>query len=303
MNRKFLLPFALIVNFAVSSQELSIQETLNYINESIGNFANVSVNEQGNLVYTRCSYDRKIEPDSYNRVKLFTMDSNVDDLQLRKFFTGVTNEYMVTIRCKNRPCWTKISEKIANRNEKKISFYFIKERNRDKVFNAMNYLIALVKNNEDFNQIDNDPFADKNFGKTYSFVTGSITNQQISLSESGGVYLINARINGIEQVFVLDSGASDVSISPKLERELTEREKIKEEDYIEPALYRIADGSVISVRRAILNEVKIGDFIVNNVIVTIGNNENSPFLLGRGFLDNFTKWSIDNSQKTLTLTK
>lgn len=303
MNRIFLLIFALLVNFTVSSQELSIQETLNYINESIGNLKDVSVNEQGQLVYTRYSKEWQMEVGRYNNVKLFTMDSNVDDLQLSKYFTAVSTEYMVTISCKKTACWTKKSKENTIRNENKISFYFIKERDRDKVFNAMKYLIALVKNNEDFNQIDNDPFADNNFGRTYSFVTGSITTQQISLSESGGVYLINARINGIDQVFVLDSGASDVSISPNLERELKEQKKIKREDYIEPALYRIADGSVISVRRAILNEVKIGDFIVNNVVVTIGNNKNSPFLLGRGFLDNFKKWSIDNSQKTLTLTK
>lgn len=310
---KVLLTFYLCSVLTSNSQELNIEETLNYINESLGDFRKVSIGSDGQFIFTKYTndllikgfktqeeaneYNKKIKLGQYKKIKEFTMESNVRDFMLKK---GITyNLFTIEMNCNS--CWTKRGK--WTRNEHKLDIRYFKKRERDKIYNAIVYLIGLVKNSAEFNQVDNDPFANENFNNTYSFITSKIIQQDINLFENGGVYLLNTSVNGIEQTFILDSGASDVSISPNLERELIAKEKIKKEDYVEPALYRIADGSIISARRVILKEIKIGEFIVKNVIATIGNNKNAPFLLGRGFLDNFSKWSIDNKKNILTLTK
>ncbi|WAC02976.1 retroviral-like aspartic protease family protein [Lacinutrix neustonica] len=97
-------------------------------------------------------------------------------------------------------------------------------------------------------------------------------------------------------------GASEISISLNLEDDLISKGLLKKEDYIESGLYRIADGSIISCRRIIIKELKVGNFTIKNVVASIGFKE-SPLLLGKSFLDNFKKWSIDNDLQLLILEK
>lgn len=65
-------------------------------------------------------------------------------------------------------------------------------------------------------------------------------------------------------------------------------------------LYRIADGKVINQRRVLITKLSVGSFSINNIVTSIAS-EDSPFLLGKNFLDKFKSWSINNARSTLIL--
>ena len=91
-------------------------------------------------------------------------------------------------------------------------------------------------------------------------------------------------------------------INQALERKLINDNILKKEHYLTPALYRIADGSIIEQRRLIIPSVTIGDFTIENVHASVGAG-NVPLLLGKSVLDKFSKWSINNLTLSLDVTK
>jgi aspartyl protease family protein len=197
----------------------------------------------------------------------------------------------------NIPC---VQETFYKRNSKDFDITFVEITRRDKLYNAFSYLFWLIMEDPNYISYDDDPFANENFKKTLSYITGIKSSEKVNLTRETGVFYVDVEIFGIKKKFVLDSGASEISLSQNFERELIASGLLKKEDYLEPALYRIADGSIIAQRRVLIREIKIGDFAVKNVSASIGKS-NIPLLLGKSFLDKFTKWSIDNENNILFL--
>lgn len=135
------------------------------------------------------------------------------------------------------------------------------------------------------------------------FVSGS--NKQsdvVKLIKNGGVYLVNLEIGDKPLTAILDSGASVVSISRKLEKELLKKRIITKNDYISPAKYRIANGKILTAQRCILPSLTVGQLKMKNIVCSIVDDA-TTILLGKSFLDQFSRWSIDNTNQTLKLEK
>jgi predicted aspartyl protease len=86
------------------------------------------------------------------------------------------------------------------------------------------------------------------------------------------------------------------------ERELVDKGLIKKENYIESGLYKLADGTIVLERRLKIPNVKIGAFTVKDVECGISPT-GDVLLLGKSFLNRFSKWSLDNANKKLILEK
>jgi clan AA aspartic protease (TIGR02281 family) len=117
----------------------------------------------------------------------------------------------------------------------------------------------------------------------------------------GGGYLIPGRINAAVAVtFVLDTGASDVSIPENVARELEQAGKLDRDDFLGTRTYVLADGSKVPSRRVLLREVTVGGQTVSNVTASI-SRAGSPPLLGQSFLSKFASWTLDNERAVLVL--
>jgi clan AA aspartic protease (TIGR02281 family) len=115
----------------------------------------------------------------------------------------------------------------------------------------------------------------------------------------GGGYLIAGRINGAVPVtFVLDTGASDVSIPENVARDLERAGKPSEP--LGTGTYVLADGSKVRKRRVLLRELTVGGETVSNVMASISQS-GSPPLLGQTFLSKFSSWTLDNERALLVL--
>jgi aspartyl protease family protein len=116
--------------------------------------------------------------------------------------------------------------------------------------------------------------------------------EEVKYTKSGGVYLIPVLINDVLQMkFIIDSGASDVSISPDVVLTLIKTETIEKRDWLPGRRYQLADGSIAQSDRFNIRTLKIGNRILKNVACSISNSIDAPMLLGQSALEqlgNFT---------------
>jgi antitoxin component YwqK of YwqJK toxin-antitoxin module len=125
---------------------------------------------------------------------------------------------------------------------------------------------------------------------------------KVSMTREGGVYKLPVELNGVLKIdFILDSGASELSISPDVALTLLKTGTIKDSDWLPGAYYRFADGSSAKSKRFVLKSIKIGDRLITNISCSISNSINSPMLLGQNVLSKFGKYTIDNKGQVLIL--
>jgi clan AA aspartic protease (TIGR02281 family) len=124
---------------------------------------------------------------------------------------------------------------------------------------------------------------------------------RVKMVQEGGVYTIPVTLNdALTLNFVLDSGASEVSIPSDVVSTLVRTGAIKDADFTGSAKYRLADGSTVVSRTFIIRSLKVGDKRLNNVSASVASG-NSPLLLGQSFLKQFKSWSQDNTSHELVL--
>jgi len=124
---------------------------------------------------------------------------------------------------------------------------------------------------------------------------------EVKLIKKGGVYEAPVTLNNVLSIyFIIDSGATDISISPDVALTLIRTKTIKKKDWLSGAIYRFADGSTAKSQRFKLKSVKIGDVELKNVTCSISNSLDAPMLLGQSALQKLTRYSIDYKKKILT---
>jgi predicted aspartyl protease len=64
----------------------------------------------------------------------------------------------------------------------------------------------------------------------------------------------------------------------------------------------MANGTVDTCRRYRINNVQIGHFKVDNVIVSV-SEKGKRIIVGKALLNKFRTWSLNNQQNTLVLSK
>lgn len=128
---------------------------------------------------------------------------------------------------------------------------------------------------------------------------GVNTEFEINFNNSKEVYQIDLSFKEVKSVFIVDSGAGHSSISKELEKELLDKNIISEENYTNPGLYRIADGSIIKTKVVIIPQLEINGYVVYNLKTSIANKEGAENLLGQSFLNRYSLWTLDNKNSKL----
>ncbi|WP_281196795.1 retroviral-like aspartic protease family protein [Paramagnetospirillum marisnigri] len=129
----------------------------------------------------------------------------------------------------------------------------------------------------------------------------SVRAEAVPLVQESGIYVLPVNIGGAMTLkFVLDSGASDVTLPPDVVQKLMRQGVVKQRDYIGAQTYGLADGSTIRSARIILHELKVGNVVVRDVTASV-TPDGGALLLGQSFLSKLPRWSIDNTQHALIL--
>ena len=125
--------------------------------------------------------------------------------------------------------------------------------------------------------------------------------QEIGLSAAGGTLYLPVRVDdALTLPFVVDSGASDVTIPADIVQTLIRMGKVSRADYRGQIIFRLADGSIVPSQLFVIHSMRIGNREVRNVTGSI-TNKRGALLLGQSFLRRFKSWSIDNRRRVLVL--
>ena len=115
------------------------------------------------------------------------------------------------------------------------------------------------------------------------------------------LYNIQVSFNEIDQDFLFDTGASAGVVFPTSFIKSLKRAGIKVEVLKFKNKAELADNSKINIQYAIIDNVRIGDYTLNNFVVQFADQ--SSFLFGKNALDKFYDWSISGKKGILTLYK
>ena len=125
--------------------------------------------------------------------------------------------------------------------------------------------------------------------------------ETIPLVQAAGIYVLPVGVgSGITLKFILDSGASDVTLPEDVVRQLMRVGVVKRSDFLKSQTYSLADGSTVQSARFILHEMAVGSAVVRDVTASVAP-VGGPLLLGQSFLAKLPRWSIDNTQHALIL--
>jgi clan AA aspartic protease (TIGR02281 family) len=124
---------------------------------------------------------------------------------------------------------------------------------------------------------------------------------EVPLKPLGGTFVVPVFINGaITLNFVVDSGASDVSVPADVVGTLIRAGTIEKSDITGKQKYMLADGSISPTVTFIIRSLKVGDVLIENVKGSVSPAAGS-LLLGQSFLQRFKSWSMDNNKHVLVL--
>lgn len=124
---------------------------------------------------------------------------------------------------------------------------------------------------------------------------------RVPLTKEGGTFGVPVEINGaLTLFFVVDSGASDVSLPADVFSTLIRAGTIEDSDLLGGETYVLADGSKFKAATFTIRSLRVGEKIVKNVKGSVGPS-GGILLLGQSFLERFKSWSIDNAKHELVL--
>ena len=138
-----------------------------------------------------------------------------------------------------------------------------------------------------------DIVGDKNFTEINLIQRGSVENSRLA-------YDVKLEINGVECEFLLDSGAMSFTVG-KLMYERLKDAGVKYSDLNNIESVFGVGGEALT-NTVMFDEIKIGDYIVKNVVARVMLDDNSS-LLGTGFLLKFKEVIWNMNDKKLVLYK
>jgi len=137
--------------------------------------------------------------------------------------------------------------------------------------------------------------------KKINRVQGNNFTNRVRMVQSGGTFKVPVRLNDqLTLDFMVDSGASDVSVPADVVLTLIRTKTITDSDFRGEQIYELADGSKVKSRIFILRSLRVGNQTVKNVEASVADIKGS-LLLGQSFLRRFKTWSIDNTTNELVL--
>ncbi len=123
----------------------------------------------------------------------------------------------------------------------------------------------------------------------------------VPMEKHGGTYVVPVLINNAMTLdFVVDSGATDVSVPADVIATLMSTGTLKPGDFLGTRVYRLADGLKVPSKIFLIRSLKVGDMALENVTVSVAGARGLS-LLGQSFLGRFKSWSIDNTTHSLVL--
>jgi clan AA aspartic protease (TIGR02281 family) len=169
--------------------------------------------------------------------------------------------------------------------------------------NNLEFKSLLSKWESNHNQIGASEIEEKTEEKTITNINSESIITIPMKPRGSGTYEVSCKINDLGLNLIFDTGASDISISQTEVDFMLKNNYLNENDIIGSNSYMDANGDVEIGTTIILRNVEIGGFNLKNVRASVVHKKNAPLLFGQSALSKYGKITIDNTKKTITITK
>jgi len=122
----------------------------------------------------------------------------------------------------------------------------------------------------------------------------------VKLEHSDNCYYIPTKVNGIPMKMLLDTGASNLTISI-VEYEFMRKQGLLKDSTAEETQAIIANGEEVKCYTIKIDEITIGDIPIKDVECDVMEQQNAPVLLGMNVLKKLGNFSIDYQQNLLII--
>lgn len=329
---KYNIAFTLLLSLAKCAlgQDLDVPQTLEYLNSKFREFPyqnnsdlfkySFEINSKGELQINLIEYTKTfLDVDKSSLLLTRTYRIAVNKIDIKESFESyhygdpddilkiypTESYYEESTNYKGVQIY-KRSVPYANTYRNYISIEVGDAGNLQNIKNAFIHLYTLIISNPVKYGLNkqNDPFASvpKN-PKEGLNLTGSSNSIKLIKTVSG-VFEVPVILNGVLKInFILDSGASEVSLSPDVALTLLRTGTITENDWLPSQTYIFADGSTAKSNRFLIRKLSIGDLVLTNIEAGISKSIQAPMLLGQNVLTQLGTFTIDYENLLLIITK
>jgi hypothetical protein len=133
-------------------------------------------------------------------------------------------------------------------------------------------------------------------------INGPFEIDSVQVISVNGMHKVKIAVGGIIKIWMIDSGASDLLMSDDFAKTLREKGVISERNFAGEGHYMLADNRQVTCKRYKIDNVQIGRYSVNNIIIAVSKDV-KEFLVGKSLLNKFSQWTIDNKNNVLILKK
>jgi predicted aspartyl protease len=168
--------------------------------------------------------------------------------------------------------------------------------NIQNIKNALSHLCYLVLSKPTEYGLNNeiDPFEKVNVSNESGVILKNASNTIKIIKTQSGLIEIPIVINDVLRInFIFDSGASEVSLSPDVALTLLRTGTISESDWLPSQTYTFADGSKAKSKRFLIKKLIIGNQILTNIEASISNSIEAPMLIGQNVMQKLGSVTID----------
>jgi len=321
MRLLLIIVFSLI-SISLYQQDLTISETLKYLDKTISNPAyekndagfvtkydyEFDYRDNGRIIITEHTFRNWFGvPKNYisKKIEFFIEDLDIDRSREDNYDSNPW-DYAIKLFPKNGEVFklTELDDKgttsIKNISNSYEFLYTYNTHKRDNIFNAFDHLSDLISSEVISEKVE-DPFEFKTVDSDLS--NKSKQSNVISLiPKEGGVYEIPVIINGVLKIsFILDSGAAGITLSSDVALTLMRTGSINQADFLEPQKFILADGTVVENDVVNLKSIEIGDKKIENISASISPNIEAPILIGTSVLESLGKITIDYKRGILII--
>lgn len=117
-----------------------------------------------------------------------------------------------------------------------------------------------------------------------------------------GMTFVKIKTGSMVQFWLFDTGATDMLINKEMESTLRKEGIINDSAYLGTGEYEMANGIVDTCRKYRIDNIRIGKFSINNVVVAV-SDKNKRIIAGRSLFNKFSNWLINNKNSTLIIGK
>jgi len=152
------------------------------------------------------------------------------------------------------------------------------------------------------NPFDKDENATRNWNTQFiNDIEGPATDT-INILNLHGMTYVKIKTGSLVQFWLFDTGASDLYINNEMETTLKKENIINDQNYLGIGEYEMANGMIDTCRKYLVNNIQIGKYTLNKIIVAV-SDKGKKIIVGKGLLNKFAYWSLNNKNNTLVLSK